>query len=178
MTKRPISLGTRASTEMVEVAQLGGLTLYSRSDADYAESFATYMGVLNEVIAEAVLLTRNTLMARVSLRLRPVPERKVQQAMLGAFLRLGRGDSIGCTSVNRRYYTTVIHESRISQLTHLVRQIKEESANSDEITYQRVSELLSSQEGGAALHVMAHAVYLGVADYRNRWCIGRPILEA
>lgn len=178
MPKRtPIDLWLAASADLVEVAQLGGATIYSASQSSYAESFSGYMSVLDEVMRESLLMPRRSLGMAIDQRLWPVPEKKLHQAMLGAFLRVGRGDGIGCMSVNRRFYTVLVHEDRIAELVKAVAVLRLEISIKGRVNYQRVMEVTASTLGSVSVHLMAHVVYTGHADYLDRWTIGRPVWE-
>ena len=173
-----IDLALRGGAGRTEVARLGGATLYSTSDRAFRESFASYMATLDEELRSRLLLSRADVFRAVGARLWPVLERKLHSALVGSFLRVGRGDAIGCMSVNRRLYSVLIHESRIAELRAVVGAVLDEIRNEDTVGFRRILQLAPGVERHDVVHVMAHLAYLGQADYHERWSIGRPAFHA
>lgn len=174
------SRSIQAEAEADSVAQLhmGATTVYGPNEVVLHKEIEVLAKAIRQSALQHICLAKNVLgkLARERVGVDRI-EKRLFGAILGYQLRLGRLETIVCSSLHNKILRVYVHPEKLKDFRLALEAATELLEKRDVLS---VSELESKLFGGrryntwsCASHILARLIYIGIAEYIDKYSV-RP----
>lgn len=169
-----LPISTRSADYPGEAAsiRLGGVTVYSASDAELDESIQTVAVAIDRCSQPHLSLTRTTLNSEVRKHLNLQVERRIFGAILGSQLRLGILDSVPCAAATGKVFRVYVNRQQVNTFLRHLDTVACELRGLRRVHVRDIEgKLFGERRWGtwsSTSHVLARLVQIGRACYADQ----------